>query len=86
MGEDLERVAELVADKHLTEIAAYKSEREAAGKSTRRAYPESLKGRPKRSRRRPAEKKAAKPVGAPDGNRKPPRISKLPDGTIVTDY
>jgi len=86
MGEDLERVAELVADKHLAEIAAFKSEREAAGNSARRAHPESLKGRPKRTRRAPAEKQAAKSAVAPDGNRKAPRVSKLPDGTIVTDY
>jgi hypothetical protein len=86
IGEELEGVAELVVDKHLAEIATFKSEREAAGKSARRAYPESVKGRPKRTRRTPVEKQAAKPVGAPHGNRKTPRVSKLPDGTIVTDY
>ena len=86
IGEELERVAELVVDKHLADIAAFKSEREAAGKSARRAYPESLKGRPKRSRSAPAGKQAVRPAVEPEGNRKAPRISKLPDGTIVTDY
>jgi hypothetical protein len=86
IGEALESVAELVVDKHLAEIAAFKSEREAAGKSARRAYPESVSGRPKRTRKAPAEKRAAKPAAAPEGNQKAPRISKLPDGTIVTNY
>jgi hypothetical protein len=86
IGQQIERVAELIVDKHQSDIAAYKREREVAGKLSRRAYPESLNGRPKRTRRAPPEKQTAKPAASPEGNPKAQRISKLPDGTIVTDY
>ena len=51
IGKDVETVAEMIVDKHLATIKAFKTEREAAGKIAKRARPESLAGVPKRVRK-----------------------------------
>jgi hypothetical protein len=92
VGEQIEQVAELLADKHLPEIMAFRAEREKAGKLAKRPHPEGVKGLPKRTRK-PRAKPLPKPVqlqptqaAAPNANRREPRIEILPDGTIMTRY
>jgi len=92
VGEQIERVAELLVDHHLPEIMAFKVEREKAGKLAKRPHPEGLEGRPKRTRKpraKPSHKTARpKPTPAAAAAPKPrePRIETLPDGTIITRY
>ena len=52
IGEQIERVAQLIVDKHLPAIATFKMEREKAGKLAKRAHPSSLKGLPTRRKGR----------------------------------
>jgi hypothetical protein len=92
IGEQIERVAELVVDKHLPEIMAFKVEREKAGKLPKRPHPEGLEGRPKRTRKprsKPSPKMARQspnPAAPPAPKQREPRIETLPDGTIITRY
>jgi hypothetical protein len=92
VGQQIERVAQLVVDKHLSDIATFKTEREKAGKLAKRAHPEGLKGLPKRTRKprakplptagRPSPSPAAKPAA----KQREPRVETLPDGTVITRY
>jgi hypothetical protein len=88
IGEDIERVAELVVDKHLEAIRAYKREREQAGNLGKRAHPGRIEGVPKRPKRAPGTASPTQPgadiaVG-PDPKRKRPYSVTLPNGTVVT--
>jgi hypothetical protein len=90
IGQQIERVAELLVDKHLPEIMAFRAEREKAGKLGKRPHPEGLEGLPKRTRK-PRAKPLPKvgqpqptPAVAPNANRREPRTEILPDGTIIT--
>jgi hypothetical protein len=90
IGEQIERAAELVVDKHLSNIVTFKTEREKAGKLPKRAHPANLKGLPKRTKRSLAQRSLGAnrpPRGEANntgGNRRKPRTVTLPDGTIVT--
>jgi hypothetical protein len=90
IGQQIERATELVVDKHLSEIALFKAEREKAGKLAKRAHPAQLEGLSKRAKgqrpkkRKPAEKPQQARPTAPNPNRRAPRIEVLPDGTTVT--
>lgn len=90
IGEVIERVAELVVDKHLGPIKLFMVEREKAGKLAKRAQrakiendpnqrPQTLAGVQPRANSEPE----LRAVNEPDKNRKRPYSIKLPDGTIV---
>jgi hypothetical protein len=92
VGEQIERIAELLVDKHLPEIMAFKAEREKAGKLPKRPHPEGLKGLPKRTRKprtKPsptAGRPHPTPAAAPAAKQREPRIETLPDGTTIIRY
>ena len=90
IGEDIERAAELIVDKHLEDITAFKKQREEDGKLGRRAHPERVKGLPKRAKERAVQQTPARGQASAggelgkDGKRKRPYSVTLSDGTIVT--
>jgi len=90
IGEDIERVAELIVEKHLEDMRAFKMHLERDGKLGKRAHPETTKGRPKRAKKTPMQQSPGAPqvqasadVGK-DGKRKRPYTVTLPDGTVIT--
>ncbi len=88
VGQQIEKAAELLVDKHLPEIMAFKVEREKVGEVGKRAHPERL-GAYRSGTRKPRAKlpEPVRPQPTPaaeaDTKRREPRIETLPDGTIM---